>query len=373
MLKTKLPYITAIFIVISMNSYLSKVFTISPIHYCIVIAAIFFMLSLLTVNYNKNLMINKTSLPYFFTWGIFIFYSFMISLFNEKLTSWTMEIFGILIAYVLFIVTIKLPYSKKISLIKISILISTIFCLIEFLFLLSKFKLDFFYGYTNLKVMYEIKTSSILYTDTNFTAISALCTLILLNENKRILNKSNKKILNLLLIIILIFMYSRTALISLAVYLLLKKIGIMKFMILISSLIALSVLFALNEVQNLDGSLMTKFDLINNTIKYISTLNITDFLFGKGAESSITAFHIIGTDLGAHLLSIVIFVNYGIIGILLYSITILVISIKYRIYNFTIPLMILSFSMLPVGFPAYNIALSLLCLTKIKSCKKIIK
>lgn len=342
------------------NAYLSKYYFISPSHIFFLIAILSFLILIFTKFKNKNFKINKKKYHIAVAIILYSSYTLFISKTNTSILEWMKENIGIIII-IIFILSDSnnISYKKTIFFSIFSLLITST---VDVIYLYNKFSNDLFLGYRNIELMYEIKKSSILYLDTNFTSLSILSLIVLLIENKGVI-KNNKItwLLILLSIVYLIFLYSRASIISIIAYLILRKLSnnFLTLALLILSLTC-SIFFIFFNKIHLDYSFESKLEIINNLRLYFSAIDFSDIILGGGAGYSSYAFNIIGTDTGSHLLFVTILVNYGIIGFLLYIYMAITLCINRSIRNYLLLLFILSFSMLPIAFPSIFITIGIL-------------
>lgn len=309
--------------------YLSRGFSVSPAHVIMAIAGLSGILLIFSHGqFNKRV---------FFLAPLLI-YTLAISIFFRNVGDWLYEMIGCFVGVVLLLVD-----SRRLNYKKMLVLFSLV-PVIDFIWLLNVFGLKIFSGWGDQYLMYEIKRSSIMYLDTNFTAILSLISLVLLHQIKL---TGFYKIFFYLNLFVLFFLYSRVAIISFLFYIFFVNFSV-KYWVLIGFL----GLFSIVLISD-DGSLGTKLDILETTSKYIEVVSYTTLLFGGGALNHMTAFEIVGSPLGGHILFVTILTNYGILGVLIYFGTLL-----YSMYNhgtaaYIVTLMVTSLSMLPVAFPAF--------------------
>ncbi|EEW06176.1 hypothetical protein VMB_25860 [Vibrio mimicus VM603] len=190
-------------------------------------------------------------------------------------------------------------------------------------------------------------------------------------EELRVKHPSNRhrKVI-VFLLFSLLFLYSRAAIISCVVFYVIKYIGVRRFILYFLPILFLVLGYKAYDTLFSDDSFSSKIEIIKNTSEFFAFIDLNKVIFGGGAEFAINAFQIIGSDLGAHLLFVVIAVNYGLVGLVAYCAIVLWIGSKFSIFHFYIPITIVSFSMLPIGFPSYNMALALIILLSVNNDKK---
>ncbi|TGG88019.1 hypothetical protein [Geotoga petraea] len=209
--------------------------------------------------------------------------------------------------------------------------------------------IDFIYrfinvGYISFQNFYIYKYNSIFYADSNFIAVMILGMFFFLRSLEEIykINYNKEK---LILFILLLFTFSRAAIVSFIIlnFFKIKKYSILEKVMIFLLLSLLSFLLWLFFSD--DGSLITKFEIIDFSIRIMSE-NIGNFIFGIGSGNLKNVFireshNLIGLT-----------AELGFLGILIYSFNLWYIYKQIKIYFIYIflPILISGLSMFPITY-----------------------
>jgi len=245
------------------------------------------------------------------------------------------------------------------KIINIFIKINIIFYFIDFL---SRFIYVFInMGFISFQRFYAYKENSFFYQDSNFIAVMILASILFLRSLEHIY-KTNYNKEKIILFVLLFFTFSRAAIAS---YILLyffkpKKYSFLEKLLLIILILILSYFLWLFFSE--DGSLITKFEIIDFSIKVMFE-NINNFLFGVGTGNLKNIYIRASHNL------IGLIAELGFIGTIIYAFNLWYIYKKIDIYFIYIflPILISGLSMFPIAYlqPVY-IMLAFIFLIKYK-------
>ena len=327
-------YLAGAFLAIFCTSFFSQVISISPIYisYCLVCIILIFIVS------HCPIIKYKTPLSSYFPIFVYTLYIIIQSLFEEQNLKYplliTMSASYYPIGCVIFD---QLTRKQIITICKYILLVTCIILIIDCIYrFLHPTELRWVDSFT---FFYKYKMSSIMFTDTNDVGI-----LILLTMGLTLYLKSSKMLkisfyIQLLFFVLLILSFSRAAIVAylisyfiLNVYNRLNILG--RFIANIIIMVAVVYLFILFLS---DGSFLTKIEILQKCYTYILNANFCDLLFGIGYAQSETALGIYG-----HNYIVLYLVEFGLIGLILFSVTVLSIYMqtnsfaKYLIYPYLI-------------------------------------
>ncbi|EDV6630823.1 O-antigen ligase family protein, partial [Salmonella enterica subsp. enterica serovar Minnesota] len=210
-----------------------------------------------------------------------------------------------------------------------------------------------------LDTFYIYKVNSIAFEDSNFVAMILTCYYILCRVlgKEKVYGKTNV-IYSLLFLALIVLTFSRSAYIgvivfeSLMFYQYSKRYRVLSiFSIVIAVIVFLY--FLLDKIQS-DGSFQSKFYIFDLFLNYIKVAPLFDVLTGVGFGNT---FSYIG--IGPHNIYIALFIETGLIGLILYLLIFIYIYIKYKFSRLIIlPIMIMGLSFSPIALPYFYVALS---------------
>ncbi|EGO7643417.1 hypothetical protein FQI44_24445 [Escherichia coli] len=118
-----------------------------------------------------------------------------------------------------------------------------------------------------------------------------------------------------------------------------------------------------------DPSFISKFYIVDLTVKYLSHASTLDILFGIGFGNAI---NVLG--MGAHNIFIAIFIENGLIGTLLYLYILIMLSIRYKLTMLLIiPISIMGLSFSQIAMPYFYVVIAWLIFVNEDRCEKISK
>lgn len=182
-----------------------------------------------------------------------------------------------------------------------------------------------------------------------------------------LVNMKNKRIIQIILLLILFTTMARSAIIALfAVYifsLLWKQRMLYKIIAIFIGCINIFVVYFLFNSLNLssDGSFLSKIEFVNNTILLIEKGRISNILFGFGASFDVIVEKLNVGEYSPHLSILKAFLYYGLIGVLFF------VTVLYRIYHLNkkmlfpiITFLIFGLAGAPIYWPTLTVGLSIL-------------
>jgi hypothetical protein len=168
-------------------------------------------------------------------------------------------------------------------------------------------------------LFYQYKFNSIMFTDSNFVALSLLSFYCIIDE---FLSSGKFKItVKTIIFVLLILTFSRAAYISFGLYFFLKNARL-KYKIILLALLASATVFLIPLILS-DGSYLSKLKIIDLYISYVSATDTLGFLIGAGIGRS---YDVLG--IGSHNLFVLLNIEYGFIGFLWF-----VICVVYNMYK----------------------------------------
>ena len=171
------------------------------------------------------------------------------------------------------------------------------------------------WDYSSNDFFYMFKSSSIIFSDTNEVGFMVLIIITFLYTINGLKFVKINKISFIVFFILLVLTFSRAAVLA---YLLLlffcyiRKKNNGFFLFLLLAVIFVFLLFF--SIENIsDYSLQTKFDIFLRTIKYLSKVDVSTFLFGIGFAQSEVAIGVYG-----HNYITLFLIEFGFIGLVLF-------------------------------------------------------
>ncbi|EHX2146157.1 hypothetical protein K3R08_004003 [Escherichia albertii] len=226
---------------------------------------------------------------------------------------------------------------------------------------------------------YIYKINSIAFEDSNFVSvilavyyISLRCTILYSN----IKVKYNFGISVCLLLLILLT-FSRSAYIGVAIFECMQlfffksnfnkrlRRGIILIVLVGGGICAH---FIIEKIAS-DPSFLSKFYIVELTVKYLSHASTLDILFGIGFGNAI---NVLG--MGAHNIFIAIFIENGLIGTLLYIFILITLSVRYKLTMLLIiPISVMGLSFSQIAMPYFYVFIAWLVFINEDECEKISK
>ncbi len=349
-------YYCSLFIVISSVLYL-RVLPVSPVYILLIISIVYTALKIKVNNDELKLFSIMFLVLLIFTGYQALELSKVSMLINTYL-SFIVFIFLYISLNKLDVVTIQNIARKYIIFCVFIVSIETLYRFLNPIYL----SLD---NLSGLEVyMYPFKRNSLMFVDSNYTSILLITNLILFNLG--VLKISKNRFLYLLLFILLILTFSRASILSYVlitlIYLFLgffkknKLLIILFFIFFVSFFLYFKFVIYSGTFSIHDGSLNSKFRLLNMMIDNVYDNGITFLLFGGGIGNA--GDYLDG--IGAHNIFVLIFTEYG----LLFAIFMLVFFIittvksKFKILPFWLVMLatgqalgfFLAFVFIPVAF-----------------------
>lgn len=161
---------------------------------------------------------------------------------------------------------------------------------------------------------YLYKFNSLMFADSNSTALVLICLFFVTYyaTNLKLLPKRFGFIILSIIYILVILTFSRAAFISLTFVLILKKLYNRYFLIFLAPASLISIITLFSVLQG-DGSLATKFMVVEKTLFVIGTSDVFQILFGYGFDRTREVF-----GFTAHNLFIEYLLGSGVIGFLFF-------------------------------------------------------
>lgn len=299
------------FIIPFSGFYITKL-TISPI-YIFSIIGIYLFFILIIENYSF-----KFDITVVFA-SIFFLYLFISQLFLSPIVStYINEIFSVFIFIVVYFLinkseTSKIIYfSEKLIFFSIPLLIyEALYRIIHPVMFVDFVKL----GRKELQ-FYYYKMNSIMYLDSNFVGLYIISLYFYLLYLKGITNKKYT-VTTIILIFLTLLTISRASIIVLFVFSFLYsfKKYILKYKKMLSLLFLICLIYLYNvikEISIIDDSFSSKFYIIKRTLEYLSDIDYYNLFFGVGCGNTVKVLGI-----GAHNFLVTYLIENGIFGIFL--------------------------------------------------------
>ncbi|MFQ0834064.1 hypothetical protein [Citrobacter gillenii] len=350
-----------LFILISFSGIYYNEWLIKPSYVSLLITA--FIIVLFSFNGVKF----KFSLSIF----ILIFIASMATLATQTALSGELSttIFYTYIIIIPFLVTIFERVTAKKTILSISFFIVVLFYILETYIRITHPdyshlpKGDYVDSITSTFYIYKI--NSIAFEDSNFVSVVLIvfyitlrCTVIFSNIKFKFYN-----VYLYCLLVLIVLTFSRSAYIGVVAFEIIRRVfysqrgnqTIRNFLIFcICILIVPLSIQLLGHLTSIDASFLSKFHILDLTIKYLGRADIWHILFGIGFGNAINAI-----GMGAHNIFVALLIENGILGVLLYFSILLSISLRYKLtilLIFPVTLMGLSFSQ--IAMPYYYVAIS---------------
>lgn len=342
----RLDKISAFSLISCSGLYLSQII-ISPVYFIVLIGLFLFF-----IGDNKIANVYKYQ---FYSVGIFFIY-----LLATNFARVDFSIYGNL--FITAIVAIFTPFTlrnlskkDKSSVFKWYMLINILLVSIDAYW---RFTHPDYESAKNLERLYELglgfqlyKTNSLMYIDSNFVANQVLISIVALLILSKIKLRNNYTFFALLILLLLCL--SRSAVITFSltmVYIYFNGIN-KKFKKMLGFLFPIFIIIISYEIYKLvqdDLSFQSKFHIFSISYDYFINANAYNKLFGVGLTNGVYA---IGK--GTHSLYATLFIETGLIGVLLFSNMILSLFVKKYIRPLIIAYLITSFSLGSIMVPYF--------------------
>ncbi|HBP8872855.1 TPA: O37 family O-antigen polymerase [Escherichia coli] len=226
---------------------------------------------------------------------------------------------------------------------------------------------------------YIYKINSIAFEDSNFISVILVVYYISLRSTALYSDIKVKYSLglNIGLLTLILLTFSRSAYIGVLIFecmvlfffkpdVNMKLRGLLVSIILVGGGICAH--FIIEKIVS-DPSFISKFYIVDLTVKYLSHASTLDILFGIGFGNAI---NVLG--MGAHNIFIAIFIENGLIGTLLYLYILIMLSIRYKLTMLLIiPISIMGLSFSQIAMPYFYVVIAWLIFVNEDRCEKISK
>ncbi|EFK3961998.1 O37 family O-antigen polymerase [Escherichia coli] len=226
---------------------------------------------------------------------------------------------------------------------------------------------------------YIYKINSIAFEDSNFVSVILVVYYISLRSTALYSDIKVKYSLglNIGLLTLILLTFSRSAYIGVLIFecmvlfffkpdVNMKLRGLLVSIILVGGGICAHLII---EKIASDPSFISKFYIVDLTVKYLSHASTLDILFGIGFGNAI---NVLG--MGAHNIFIAIFIENGLIGTLLYLYILIMLSIRYKLTMLLIiPISIMGLSFSQIAMPYFYVVIAWLIFVNEDRCEKISK
>lgn len=226
---------------------------------------------------------------------------------------------------------------------------------------------------------YIYKINSIAFEDSNFISVILVVYYISLRSTALYSDIKVKYSLglNIGLLTLILLTFSRSAYIGVLIFecmvlfffkpdVNMKLRGLLVSIILVGGGICAH--FIIEKIAS-DPSFISKFYIVDLTVKYLSHESTLDILFGIGFGNAI---NVLG--MGAHNIFIAIFIENGLIGTLLYLYILIMLSIRYKLTMLLIiPISIMGLSFSQIAMPYFYVVIAWLIFVNEDRCEKISK
>ncbi|MDD9027561.1 O37 family O-antigen polymerase, partial [Escherichia coli] len=226
---------------------------------------------------------------------------------------------------------------------------------------------------------YIYKINSIAFEDSNFISVILVVYYISLRSTALYSDIKVKYSLglNIGLLTLILLTFSRSAYIGVLIFecmvlfffkpdVNMKLRGLLVSIILVGGGICAH--FIIEKIAS-DPSFISKFYIVDLTVKYLSHASTLDILFGIGFGNAI---NVLG--MGAHNIFIAIFIENGLIGTLLYLYILIMLSIRYKLTMLLIiPISIMGLSFSQIAMPYFYVVIAWLIFVNEDRCEKISK
>lgn len=219
-----------------------------------------------------------------------------------------------------------------------------------------------------LDTFYIYKVNSIAFEDSNFVAMVLTCYYIL----GRVTSHDNDKktyLISISLLILIALTFSRSAYIGVIIFEAMffynnnKKYRLLS--ILAICLITITALYFLLDKIESDGSFKSKFYILELFINYLEHATVLNLITGVGFGNT---FSYLG--IGPHNIYIALFIETGLLGLVLYLMIFIYIYIKFNLCRLAImPIMVMGLSFSPIALPYFYMMVSWLIYLEMKNGK----
>jgi hypothetical protein len=200
-------------------------------------------------------------------------------------------------------------------------------------------------------IFYIFKFNSIMFPDSNFTAILILCIISSFFYLKSINSENKNRLIFIILYVLLILTLSRAAILSGILLLLLFKFRdviykFRKFILFFSPIFLLVIISYITLIE--DDSIKVKFQLFDNAKLILKDINSIDLLFGVGLGNGQILF-----GKGTHNLILTYLFEGGVIGLLLFFtfMSHLLFKTKYKLGIIIFPFLLAGMSFSSTSIP----------------------